>query len=177
MKRLGGTPRIFLLFLLLFSGCSLTEVTYDTPTSELLTLSRLNQRPVQLIVEGPVTEATTGHQYLLMLPLGRVVVSSPAKFLYNAAFEALVLKGYRVSSNPLPHSIALTFESIEASAYDLVFSRLIKCKVRFNLLDRASGTRVAYEGSAYAFRRFGFKPELEWTLREAVKDAFKDAPL
>jgi hypothetical protein len=165
---------IFFLISLGVNSCVRTGLTADPAPRSLSKLAHLNNRPIRLEVEAPQSPISLGHQYLLIvIPFGRITLEEPKKYIFNLVYEDLVLKGFSpVTAHGTKRELRVKLESMNATAYDLLFIRLVRCSVDLDI--NFNGLHFIAQGSASSFRRYGFKPQIEELLKAASKDAMQD---
>ncbi|NLF24886.1 MAG: hypothetical protein GX589_04415 [Deltaproteobacteria bacterium] len=172
--------------LLALNGCLRTVLTNRSPTAPASAkLAALNTRPMFLKITNTLPSSTSGHQYLfLVLPFGAVEVKDPALRIWDAAFTKLSLRGYRPiapgtgGSAITAPTLEIKLTGLQTSAYDLLVSRRIVCRVDIasSLISSAGVTLRGWEasGRSTAFKGLAFAPELEWVLGQALDQALDE---
>jgi hypothetical protein len=169
--------------LLCLAGCLSTELKSAGPPSNVYRLAAINTRPLILKVESVLESEIGGHQYVLIfIPFGRIRVPAPQEYVYDSAYTALSLRGY----HPLPPAgyaanapkLNIVLNELKTSAYDFLLFRRVSCRIALTArLISPDGRTLGYweaVGESASLRRFGFAPQLEKALHEAVELAVDD---
>ena len=167
---------LFLSYLLILTSCSTTTLPVSNISTELQHLSYLNNRKISFKVSSPSTQITVGNQYLFVfLPLGSVAISDPREYLFNSIYSELVIGGFKPTADLDGPAITVSPVDISASAFDLLFIRIIRCKVKLTVSYKLPVTgkieTQEIEGDAHGFNRFGFEPQISRIFRKAIHEA------
>lgn len=149
-----------------------------------LELAEGSTRSLKIKLELPNSDASVGHQYLLLLiPFGDVSLAEPAQHIFNPLYTKLTLRGYRpllddAVGRPVK-TLRLIAENISVTAYDLIFVRRIVARLKMTaLLEDEHGQvlqRWTSDVSERSFNSYGFKPQLQRCLDKAVDRALDES--
>ncbi len=149
--------------------------------SGALKLSALSRRPVHLLIDASTGTLHLGHQYLLIIiPFGRVALQDPTQFIFDRAFEALAIRGFRVDNNnaAFAPTVRLQLEDLSVTAYDLLFTRRLRASIKLSLTTASADDTPLLHCSAQSeestFARFGFAPQLTQVLQRALDKALNE---
>ncbi len=162
----------YLLVLSTLSGCLVTPLKTPQLPRNLYRLQALNQRQIQLLV-SPIKDTTLGRQYLMFfIPFGRITDQSPAKSLYDLAFQELAVRGYKtVSSDTSPtRSLSISIGTISLNAYDFLFFRRIVARVELTL--QLNGRKLEFVNATKSkLTQSAFAPELSALYHQSLSEA------
>ncbi len=171
-----GTRIVFfsILISILSQGCVSTTIDGPSPEAPIERLAALAPNAINLIVEGSDTPRPLGHQYLFVaIPFGTIALRSPLNTLAESVHREFAIAGIRATrggTDPTRPTLTLRFTELHTSAYDLIVIRRVSAVARLSAQLTLPDSKLAIEtsGESSSFERFGFKPQLEAALAEAL---------
>ncbi len=171
-----GTRAVFfsILIIILSQGCVSTTIDGPSPEAPIERLAALAPNTINLIVEGSETPLPLGHQYLFVaIPFGTIALRSPLDALAESVHREFAIAGiraFRGGTDPTRPTLTLRFTELHTSAYDLIVIRRVSAAARLSAQLTLPDSKLSLEtsGESSSFERFGFKPQLEAALAEAL---------
>lgn len=168
----------------LASGCVSVRVHGSQVPEQVFKLALTNRKLIKLQVTVPQTTspAIFGHQYLLIfIPFGRIIVPELEASLFNKAYTALSISGYRIAERAHPHSptIHIQLKKFQLTAYDYIFRRKIYCAADYEIqrIDQNGALKYADPGKVvvYKYKSMAFKRELEHVYNLCLQEVIDHA--
>ncbi|MGI6679872.1 MAG: hypothetical protein ACOX3T_00010 [Bdellovibrionota bacterium] len=170
-----------LLFIFFLTSCVTTKLEPKEISKDLQRLSYANWNPVCIEVKGNFKKSI-GRQYVVpFIPLGEIVLEkSPRSYIYSSMYKVLSLARFtpKFNSNECKDMLRINIKDLRLSAYDLFFTRRIVGRIKYQIVYTRNGVlHDIVEDSIRTnyYKRYAFKPELEYVLNKLLDEFSQEA--